>query len=128
LLGRALFPARSLIDPGASGISLELVDGTGAAAYTAEVPSSAFSANRARSVYKYIGGTAAGDDAPEGLRKLVVKYRAGQMSVSFRVAGESLATALGARELTWVMRAGSACASAVELECLSASRRLVVCR
>ncbi len=123
LVGRAVLPSASLLDPTTSGIVIELFDAAGESLYRAALPGDAFSANRAGTVFRYVERRGAPRPAStSGLKKVVVRHRRARTTFSMRIAGAGLAAAMNSERLTWAVRGGTTCASAVFLECVAGHR------
>ena len=129
LAGRALVPSASLLDPTTSGIVLELFDAAGASLYRAALPGDGFSANRAGTIFRYVERRRRHSASTSGLKKVIIRHRGARTTISVAIAGAHLAAAMDRERLTWAVRGGTTCASAVFLECVARRRGgSVVCR
>jgi hypothetical protein len=123
LVGRAVLPSASLLDPTTSGIVIELFDAAGESLYRAALPGDAFAANRAGTVFRYVERRGAPHPAStRGLKKVVVKHKRARTTFSMWIADAGLAAAMNSERLTWAVRGGTTCASAVFLECVAGPR------
>jgi hypothetical protein len=122
LVGRAKVPSASLLDPTTSGIVIELFDAAGVSLYRAALPGDAFSANRAGTIFRYVEGRRVRQPDSAGLKKVIVRHRGAWTTISVGIAGAHLAAAMNSERLTWAVRGGTTCASAVFLECVAGPR------
>jgi hypothetical protein len=111
LRARGVFPATPRLDPGATGVAVELRTDDGQLLYSAALAAAAF---------RHAGAQTARMHAPaDGLRRLVFVRRAGAVIVELGATLPPTAAAAMGHHLTWLLRFPTACVRRTGLVCTS---------
>lgn len=113
---KSRFTSAAFIDPSVTGMTLELIDASGAVAYRATVPAERIASKRAGTKFRYLA-SAAEAESTSGLFGIVLRQRRGVWTLNVRASSLDLFDALAQTQLGLTIRFGNACVRDAELAC-----------
>jgi hypothetical protein len=128
-LAEVSFAVAGTLDPGSTGVGLEVWARDGRLLYEADVPGGALRASRSRRAFRYV--TRRGEGPParaNGLRRLSVRFAGGTADVLAAATSSDVAALAAAPGFGLVLRLGGACLHHPDLSCSAEPAIVVKCR
>jgi hypothetical protein len=123
LVAQGAFAPASLVDPTASGATVELrAQEDGRLLYRATVPGWAFHPDRSRTSFHYVGPRAAMVPGAEGLKRLGLRFDGTTTTVKLRAVVSGSVSRSAPARLAWMVRVGEQCVRNVDLRCTARPR------